>query len=121
MRVGQVRDHLWVRVVDIPAALTARTYGVEDELIIEVVDGFRPANGGRWRLEGGPDGAACTRTDADPDLVVGAPDLGALYLGGVAASTLAAARRVAPRTSDAVRRADRFFGVQPLPWCTTHF
>lgn len=121
MRVGQVRDHLWVRIVDTATALAARTYGVDDALTIEVIDGFRPANGGRWRVEGGPDGATCARTDADPDLVLGAPDLGALYLGGVAASTLAAARRVEPRTTGALRRADRFFGVQPLPWCTTHF
>jgi predicted acetyltransferase len=121
MRVGQVRDHLWVRIVDIAAALGARTYGDDDALTIEVVDGFRPANSGRWRVDGGPDGGTCAPTDAAPDLVVGAPDLGALYLGGIAASTLAAARRVEPRTDGALRRADRFFGVQPSPRCTTHF
>ncbi|MFI5052858.1 MAG: GNAT family N-acetyltransferase [Acidimicrobiia bacterium] len=121
MRVRELRDHLWVRVVDVAAALGARTYGVEDALVIELVDPFRPANSGRWRVEGGPGGATCAPTDTDPDLELAAPDLGALYLGGVAASTLAAAQRVEERTDGALRRADQFFGVQPLPWCTTHF
>jgi predicted acetyltransferase len=121
MRVGRLRDHLWVRVVDVAAALGARTYGVDDALVLDLVDPFRPANDGRWRVEGGTDGAVCARTDAEPDLHLGAPDLGALYLGGVAASTLANAGRVTEQTPGALPRADRFFGVQPLPWCTTHF
>jgi predicted acetyltransferase len=121
MRVRELRDHLWLRVVDVAAALGARTYGAEDALVVELVDTFRPANRGRWRIEGGPDGATCARTDREPDLVITAPDLAALYLGGVAASTLAAAGRIGERSAGAVRRADRFFGVQPLPWCTTHF
>jgi len=121
MRVGQLRDHLWVRVVDVAAALGARVYAIDDAIVIDVVDPFRSANNGRWRIDGGPDGATCTSTDADPDLTLGAPDLGALYLGGVAPSTLAAAGRIAPHTEGALRRADRFFPVLPAPRCTTHF
>jgi predicted acetyltransferase len=121
LRAGRVRDHLWVRVLDVAAAMAARTYAVDDALVVELVDGFRPANSGRWRIDGGPDVATCTPTDAGADIVLGAPDLGALYLGGVSASTLAAAGRVGERVTGAVARADRFFGVQPLPWCTTHF
>jgi predicted acetyltransferase len=121
MRVGQLRDHLWVRVVDVAAAMAARTYAIDDALVVELVDSFRPANSGRWRIEGGAGGATCAPTDAEADLVLAAPDLGALYLGGVSASTLAAAGRVVERATGAVARADRFFGVQPLPWCTTHF
>ena len=30
LRVREVRDHLWVRVVDVAEALAARTYGTED-------------------------------------------------------------------------------------------
>jgi len=121
LRAGRVRDHLWVRVLDVGAALGARTYGVDDALVIELVDGFRPANSGCWRVDGGPEGATCAPTDAVPDLALGAPDLGAIYLGGVAPSTLAAAGRVQERTAGALARADRFFTVHPLPWCTTHF
>jgi predicted acetyltransferase len=121
MRVGQLRDHVWVRVLDVATALSARTYGSDDALVLELVDEFRPAQSGRWRIEGGPGGATCAVTGADPDLRLTATELGALYLGGVAASTLAEAGRVTEQTSGALRRADRFFGVQPLPRCTTHF
>jgi len=121
LRVRQLRDHLWVRVLDVATALSARTYGAHDALVLEVVDGFRPANSGRWLLDGGPDGATCTRTDRAADLVLHAADLGALYLGGVPASTLAAAGRVREITSGAVARGDALFLVQPSPWCTTHF
>jgi len=121
MRVRELRDHLWVRIVDVAAALAARTYGTDDALVVELVDEFRPANGGHWLIEGGPHGATCTRTDRAADLALTAPDLGAVYLGGVAVSTLAAAGRVRELTSGAVPRADSFFLVHPSPWCTTHF
>jgi predicted acetyltransferase len=121
LRVRELRDHLWVRIVDVASALGARTYGTEDAVVIELIDAFRPANSGRWRIDGGPDGAACAPTSIEPDLTLSAPDLGALYLGGVAPSTLAAAGRVTARSEGALRRADRFFTEHPLPWCTTHF
>lgn len=121
LRVRELRDHLWVRVVDVAEALAARTYRTDDALVMELVDDFRPANGGRWLVEGGPSGATCARTDREPDLALGAPELGAIYLGGVPVSTLAAAGRVRELTSGAVARADRFFVAHPSPWCTTHF
>jgi len=121
LRVRQLRDHLWVRVVDVAVALAARTYGADDALVLELVDGFRPDNSGCWLVDGGPQGASCTRTDQPADLTLSAADLGAIYLGGVPASTLAAAGRVHELTAGAVARADRFFLVHPSPWCTTHF
>ncbi|HEX5587709.1 MAG TPA: GNAT family N-acetyltransferase [Acidimicrobiia bacterium] len=121
LRVTTTVDHLWVRVVDVGAALAARTYGADDALVLELVDGFRPANSGCWLVDGGPDGAACARTDREPDLTLSIADVGALYLGGVDATTLARARRVEERTSGAVTRADAFFASHPAPWCSTHF
>jgi predicted acetyltransferase len=121
MRVRQLRDHLWVRVVDVAAALSARTYGADDALVLELVDDFRPGNAGCWLLDGGASGATCARTDRDPDVSLSAADLGALYLGGVPASTLAAAGRVRELTTGAVARADRMLLAHPSAWCTTHF
>jgi len=121
MRVRALRDHLWVRIVDVAAALGARTYGADDALVLELVDDFRPEHSGAWLLDGGPDGATCTRTDRAADLALSAPDLGALYLGGVSVSTLAAAGRVQELTTGAIARGDRFFLAHPSPWCTTHF
>jgi predicted acetyltransferase len=121
VRVRQLRDHLWVRVLDVAAALSARTYDTPDALVLELDDAFRPDNSGRWLIDGGPDGATCTRTDRAADLALSAADLGALYLGGVPVSTLAAAGRVRELTTGAVARGDRAFVTHPSPWCTTHF
>lgn len=121
MSLTDAGDHLWARLVDIPAALAARRYGTDDRLVIEVVDAFRPANDGRYFIEGGPEGAACTRTEDEPDLAMGIEDLGALYLGGVQPTVLAKAGRVAERTSGALRRADALFLSSPAPWCWAGF
>jgi predicted acetyltransferase len=121
LRVRELRDHLWVRVVDVAAAMSARTYAVDDALVLELTDDFRPANNGRWLVDGGADGATCTRTDREPEVALGAAELGAIYLGGVPVSTLAAAGRVRELRNGAVARADRFLLAHPSPWCTTHF
>jgi predicted acetyltransferase len=121
LQVTQVTDHLWVRVLDVAAALSARTYAVADALVLELTDTFRPGNDGCWLVDGGPDGATCARTDRTPDLAMSIADLGALFLGGVAPSTLAAAGRVRERTPGALARADVCFTIHPAPWCTTHF
>jgi predicted acetyltransferase len=112
---------LWVRLLDVPAALAARRYATRDRLVLEVVDQLRPANHGNFALEGSPEGASCRRTDADPDLRLDVAELGAVYLGGVRFTTLAAAGRLTERTPGALWRADRLFASDPAPWCTTQF
>jgi len=121
MQIAEVTDHLWVRVVDPAAALAARTYGSEDRVVIELADPFLPANEGVWEIDGSPGGADVRRTDAEADLVLSAPELGALYLGGVTASTLARAGRVRELVPGAISRADKFFTTAPAPWCRTDF
>lgn len=121
LQVQHVGDHLWVRLLDIGAALAARSYLVDDALVLELTDPFRPVNSGRWRLEAGPGGATCERTDDPADLALGVADLSAAYLGGVRFSTLAAAGRVEERTPGALARADVLFSWTSNPWCATHF
>ena len=121
LQVDQVTDHLWVRVVDPAVALAARTYSSDDRLVIELTDPFLPANEGRWSIAGSGDGAEVRRTDADADLALSAPELGALYLGGVSAATLQRADRIDELVPGAIERADRFFSSTPAPWCSTDF
>ena len=64
LRVG---DGLWVRLVDLGAALSARAYGDEGPVVLEVEDSFLPENAGRWRIAGG----TAERTDDDADLGAG--------------------------------------------------
>jgi predicted acetyltransferase len=121
LRVTDLGDHLWLRLLDLPGALAARRYAVADALVLEVTDALRPRNQGRFRLEGGPDGAACAPATAAPDLVLDIADLGAAYLGGASLASLARAERVTERTPGALLRADRMFAADPPPVCTTHF
>ena len=94
-RLGlRVSDGLWIRIVDLPAALEARRYPVPVDAVLEVTDPLLPANSGRWRLTGGPDKAACVRTDDPADVVLSITDLGAIYLGGTTPASLVAAGRV---------------------------
>jgi len=121
LQATHTHDGLWVRLVDLPAALAARRYAVEDRLVLEVTDRIRSRNQGRFALEGGGDGASCRPTRDDPDLTLDVAWLGATYLGGVRFTTLARAGRVLERTRGAARRADLLFSSDPAPWCTTTF
>jgi predicted acetyltransferase len=114
-------DFLWVRLVDVRAALASRRYATADRLVVEVVDAFRPDDGGRFALEGGPDGASCKRVRTRPDLVLPTQVLGSSYLGEPAFADAAAAGRVEERTPGAVARAEAMFGWTPRPWCHTWF
>lgn len=111
-------DNLWVRILDVPRALSARRYNGDGRLVLEVTDAFRPQTSGRYVLDGGE----CTRTDdAAPDLSMPVEELGSAYLGGVPFTTLAAAGRVTEHTAGAVARADALFRCHPLPFNQSHF
>jgi predicted acetyltransferase len=122
-RLAAVRslDFLWVRIVDVAAALAARRYEVPGSVVLEVRDPFCPWNAGRWRLEGGPDGASCERTDATADLTLSATELGATFLGGVNLAALAAARRVDEHATGAVARIAPMLATARAPWCQSFF
>jgi predicted acetyltransferase len=114
-------DSLWVRLVDVDRALAARRYPAPIDLVLEVRDEFCPWNAGRWRLSGHPAGGYCGRTDRDPDLVLGAEELAAAYLGGVSLATLQAAGRVTEVSPGAVTLAATAFSWPVTPWCPDEF
>jgi predicted acetyltransferase len=88
-------DALWLRVVDVAAALAARRFLGPLDVVLEVADDLCPWNAGRWRLTAGRDGRAeVARTDAPADLALDVAALGAAYLGGTRLTTLARAGRV---------------------------
>jgi predicted acetyltransferase len=117
----KVGDGLWLRLLDVPGALSSRRYSDPGRVVFEVRDAFCPWNDGRFELEAGPDGAECGPTDREPDLALEARDLGAAYLGGVRFSALCRAGRVAQLTPDALARADAMFQWDPPPWCPQVF
>ena len=113
-------DPLYLRVLDVPTALTARTYRHDDTLVLDVVDAQVPANHGRWRLAVADGTTTCERTDDDPDVTLDVDVLGSLYLGGVSAVALADARRL-DASSDVVDRLDRMFRAARAPLSTFDF
>ena len=113
----RLSDSLWVRLVDVGAALSGRAYAADGSLVLDVRDAFCPWNEGRWRLG---DGAA-TRTDAAPDLALAVDALGSAYLGGVPFTHLHEAGRVEELRPGAVALAERMFSWHPLPWCPEIF
>jgi len=123
LRGSYVADGLWLRLLDVPAALSARRYQVADRLVLEVVDddagGFAA---GRYVLDGGPDGAKCQASTVDtPDLRVHQRALAMAYLGGTSLRSQLIAGRVEELTTGALRRADAMFLTPTAPWCATGF
>jgi len=112
-----VEDDLWLRPVDVTAALAARAYRAAAPVVLAVTDRLLPANTGHYEI--GPEGAR--RTDAAADLALDVDTLGMLYLGHWAATTLAEAGRVEVRDAAALARADELFTTTAAPWCGTHF
>lgn len=101
-------DGLWLRLMDIPAALHARSYAADLSAVLEISDEFR-GDGGRFALEIRDGRASCTPTFAPADAEMDLDVLGSLYLGAHRAASMAAANRLRANDSDLVRRIDAAF------------
>jgi predicted acetyltransferase len=110
-------DGLWIRLVDAGAALSARSYGEGDPVVVELHDAFCDWNEGRWKIGDGPAG----RTKEKADLILDAAALGSAFLGGVTFAQLRAASRLEELTDGAVARADVLFRTDLHPWCPEIF
>ncbi|MFF4533927.1 GNAT family N-acetyltransferase [Streptomyces sp. NPDC001407] len=119
-RVVTHADYLWVRPLDIPVLLEARTYAASGTLVLDVTDPDGLA-GGRFLLEAGPEGARCTPTRRAADLTLGVGELGALALGDESASRLAALGRIGEERAGAVALADPLLRTARRPWCPDIF
>jgi predicted acetyltransferase len=125
-RLGLVLgDGMWLRILDVPAALEARSYVGLGSLVLEVADAVIGANDGRWQLSvpgsdrrGGP---SVTRTSAEPDLSLDIAALASVYLGALRFADLARAGRVRECQPGALLTADVLFTTARAPWCTTMF
>jgi predicted acetyltransferase len=118
----RVQDDLHVRLVDVGAALGARTYQAPVDLVLEVEDAFCPWNEGRWRLVGDARGASCERTERTADLALSVRELASAYLGGVSLASLGAAGRVRELRPGALTEASvGFCSSTAAPWLPHSF
>jgi predicted acetyltransferase len=107
-----VLDGLWVRLVDVGAALSARGYAADGAVVFEVADAFCDWNAGRWLLE---DGRA-SRTDREPYLRLDVVTLASAYLGAFTFVQLARAGWVQELREGGLERADAMFRTDLAPW-----
>jgi len=122
-RAGQVSndtDWLWVRLLDVPRALTARGWSMDGELVLDVDDPFLGEHG-RYLLTVRDSKAECVPTDREPDLSLDASDLGSIYLGGTAPSTLVRAGHIQAHRPGAAALADTLFRAERSPHCLHWF
>lgn len=117
----RLKDGMWVRLLDIPRALTARRYPHDGRVVFDVRDAFCPWNEARYILDVGAEGATCEQTEDEADLLLTTNELAAAYLGGASFSQLHRAGRVSEERAGAIGTADAMFAWDPPPWAMLHF
>ncbi|GIJ56693.1 UPF0256 protein [Virgisporangium aurantiacum] len=113
-------DWLWVRLLDVPRALTARGWFADGDLVLDVEDPFLGERA-RYLLTVRDGRADCVPTDRRPDLSLDVSDLASVYLGGTAPSLLVRAGHIQAHHPDAAARADALFRAERAPHCLAWF
>jgi predicted acetyltransferase len=114
-RLGfRITDGPYVRVLDVAAALSARSYSGDGAVVLEVGDELIPENTGTYRVDGATGEVA--RVATAPDIRLDIAALGAVYLGGMSFVQLADAGRLQALTAGAATRADDLFRGPRAPW-----
>lgn len=112
-RTTGIADETWLRILDVPAALAARSWGDGPPVRLAVHDRLRPQNDGVHPIGGAADGP--------PDLECDVAGLAMAYLGDRAPSELVATGWWRVHEPAAVACADALFATGTVPWCGTFF
>lgn len=108
-------DAVWLRLLDVPAALASRAYAAPVDVVLELSDAMLASNEGRWHLRGDAEGAEISRTDAPAQLALDVADLAEVYLGGTSLAALAGAGRVRELEPGHLHSASTAFGWPVAP------
>jgi predicted acetyltransferase len=114
-------DGIWIRLVDLPAALAARRYAAALDVVFAVRDRSLPENDGTWRLTGGPENAACEPGQGGPAFEIDVRELGSAYLGSITLDALASAGLVTINDHEAFAAASRAFSWPVAAYCGWRF
>ena len=108
-------EHGWLRILEVPAVLEARTYPTPGSITLRVTDSLGFAEG-TWRLTvAGSGRAAVAEADGVPDVTLSVGALSSIVLGGVRAATLRHAGLVVCDES-AARALDTLFASDRAPY-----
>ncbi|MDE3722871.1 GNAT family N-acetyltransferase [Nocardiopsis sp. N85] len=119
--VRRTTGALWLRLVDVPAALAERSYAHPVDTVIEVADRHAPWNAGRWHLKTDGADTRVEATDTAPDLTVDVSHLGAAHLGRGPLTTRVDAGTAVEHTPGAAARLDTALYTPRAPLCDTGF
>ncbi len=111
-----VSDGVWLRLVDLEAALRARTFAAGEPVVLDVGDELLPRNSGRWTV-----GAEPGRSEEEADVALDVADLASTYLGAFSFEQLAAAGRAAELRPGGLARATALFATPLPPYCPEGF
>ncbi|OBB99105.1 GNAT family N-acetyltransferase [Mycobacterium sp. 852002-40037_SCH5390672] len=119
-KTTDMSDFLWMRIMNVPEALGARTYSSDADVVLEITDPLSVA-GGRFLLQTRDGVGKCTPHDGPADVQMGLGDLGTIYMGAHRASELHRANRIAELQPGALRTLDATFSTERVPYCGTLF
>ena len=106
-------DALWLRLLDIPKALSGRTYNSPGTVVIGITDDTCEWVDGNYELRVADNGSAeCVRTDAPADLEMPVATAATIYIGAHDLNGLHAAARCTEFTAGAVQTVARMFATQ---------
>ena len=111
------RDHLWLRIVDFAAVLTARSYEWQGEIVIGSVDWEFTSNTGQFRIVVEDGKATVSRTEDKPVAVADISAWATLLLGGGDARHLL----LAGRLQGDPMAVNRCFRTSSMPWNDVDF
>ena len=112
----RINDGLWLRLVDVEAALRARAYEPGGAVVLDVSDAAYERNAGRRAV-----GDDVDRTRADADVALDVADLASVYLCAFSFEALAAAGRARELRPGGLARATAAFRTPVPPFCPEEF
>jgi predicted acetyltransferase len=120
VKTTDLSDSLWIRLIDVVAALEQRTYSYDGNVTISITDAFADWNEGTYRLlvDGGV--GTCKPASGEADIAMDVATLGSLYLGGGSAIGLARVGKI-DGSHEAVAQLDAMFRGAVAPWCPEIF
>jgi len=117
----ELDDGLFLRPVDVAAALEARAYAADGRVVLGITDATITGNDGTFELIAEAGRGTCRASKAEPDIVGSIHAIGSVYLGGVTWASLAAAGRIEERTAGALAIADAMCRCDRAPWPALYF
>ncbi|WP_161937825.1 sterol carrier protein domain-containing protein [Serinicoccus chungangensis] len=115
LRPVQVLDGIYARIFDPVPCLLARSYAVEGQFVLELIDDLFPENSGRYAIEVREFEASVTETKAEPDVCLGIDWLTQLFLCDATWVQARNAGAIYENVVGACERLDRFFAVPHQP------